>query len=263
MIEYFDLLPEEEQQQLTEVIGTLLKQTFVLERKYEKRTGRFAFNREYRVLSKHLEFLKEYFKIAGIEVVENIPGGVIYVRGEGITPERLSKLATIYLLILKLIYDEQMASASTSINIYTTLGDINERVGSFNLLKERPSLTEIKRTLTLLKKYQLVEVLDPLEELESETRIIIYPSINMVLLGEEVRQLLESFQEESGGEEEQETAFSEKKMSRETSMEEDLDRVEQVEEAVETELKPEEETEIEKRELKAEEELPENGHDDY
>lgn len=212
MIEYFDLLPEEEQQQLTEVIQTLLKQTFVLERKYEKRTGRFTFNREYRMLSKHLEFLKEYFKIAGMEIVENIPGGVIYVRGDGIAPERLSKLATIYLLILKLIYDEQMASASTSINIYTTLGDINERVGSFNLLKERPSLTEIKRTLTLLKKYQLVEVLDPLEELESETRIIIYPCINMVLLGEDAKLLLESFQEEKEPEAEQEAVFEEEEV---------------------------------------------------
>lgn len=209
MIEYFDLLPEEEQAGLTEVIQTLLKQTFVLERKYEKRTGRFTFNREYRILSKHLEFLKEYMCIAGMEIVENIPAGVIYLRGEGIAPERLSKLATIYLLILKLIYDEQMASASTSINIYTTLGDINERVGSFNLLKDRPSLTEIKRTLTLLKKYQLVEVLDPLEELESETRIIIYPSINMVLLGEEVKHLLESFQEETVPEEVQTEAFRE------------------------------------------------------
>lgn len=207
MIEYFDLLPEEEQQQLTEVIQTLLKQTFVLERKYEKRTGRFTFNREYRILSKHMEFLKEYFKIAGMEIVENIPGGVIYVRGDGIAPERLSKLATIYLLILKLVYDEQMASASTSINIYTTLGEINERVGSFNLLKERPSLTEMKRTLTLLKKYQLVEVLDPLEELESETRIIIYPCINMVLLGEDAKLLLESFQEEKEPEAEQAAVF--------------------------------------------------------
>lgn len=207
MIEYFDLLPEEEQQQLTEVIQTLLKQTFVLERKYEKRTGRFTFNREYRMLSKHLEFLKAYFKIAGMEIAENIPSGVIYIQGAGIAPERLSKLATIYLLILKLIYDEQMASASTSINIYTTLGDMNERVGSFHLLKERPSLTEIKRTLTLLKKYQLVEVLDPLEELESETRIIIYPCINVVLLGEDAKLLLESFQEEKEPEAEQEAVF--------------------------------------------------------
>ena len=217
MIEYFDLLPEEEQQQLTEVIQTLLRQTFVPERKYEKRTGRITFNREYRILSKHLEFLKAYFKIAGMEVLENVSNGVIYVRGEGIAPERLSKLATIYLLILKLIYDEQMASASTSINIYTTLGELNERVGSFNLLKDRPSLTEIKRTLTLLKKYQQIEVLDPLEELEAETRIIIYPCINMVLLGEEVKHLLESFQEDIVSEEEQEAVFADSKAETEIS----------------------------------------------
>lgn len=202
MIEYFDLLPEEEQEQLTEVIQTLLKQTFVLERKYEKRTGRFVFNREYRILSKHLEFFKEYFKVAGIEIAENIPSGVIYIKGEGIATERLTKLATIYLLILKLIYDEQMASASTSINIYTTLGEVNERVGSFQLLKDRPSLTELKRTLTQLKKYQILEILDPMEELESESRMIIYPCINMVLMGEEVKQLLKSFQEETADGEE-------------------------------------------------------------
>lgn len=207
MIEYFDLLPEEEQKQLTEVIQTLFRQTFVLERKYEKRTGRFTFNQEYRILSKHMAFLQEYFKIAGIELAENIPGGVIYIRGEGIAPERLTKLATIYLLILKLIYDEQMASASTSINIYTTLGDMNERVGSFQLLKDRPSFTEIKRTLTLLKKYQVIEVLDPLEELESDTRIIIYPCINMVLLGEDAKLLLESFKEDYLPESGQETVF--------------------------------------------------------
>lgn len=201
MIEYFDLLPEEEQKQLTDVIQTLLKQTFVLERKYDKRTGRFLFNREYRLLGKHLEFLKEYFKIAGMEVTEQVSGGVIYIRGEGISPMRLSKLATIYLLILKLIYDEQMASASTSINIYTSLGEINERTGSFRLMKDRPSVTEIKRTLTLLKRYQIVEVLDPLEELEAESRIIIYPCINMVLLGEDVKALLETFREEEKPEE--------------------------------------------------------------
>lgn len=89
-------------------------------------------------------------------------------------------------------------------------------MGSFNLLKDRPSFTEIKRTLALLKKYQLVEVLDPLEELESESRIIIYPCINMVLLGEEVKQLIESFQEDIPAETEQEEAsFEEAEEERE------------------------------------------------
>lgn len=196
MIEYFDALPEEEQLQLTQLIQTLLKQTFVLERKYDRRTGRFLFNREYRVLSKHLEFLKEYFRVSGIQIQENVQNGVIYLTGEPVMAERLTKLSTIYLLILKLIYDEQMASASTSVNIYTTLGEINERMGSFHLWRDRPSLTEIRRTLTLLKRYQIVEVLDPIDDVEADTRLIVYPCINMVLMGENARMLLESFTEE-------------------------------------------------------------------
>ena len=44
------------------------------------------------------------------------------VQGEDLLGEKLSKLATLYLLALKLIYDEQMENVSTSVNVYTTLG---------------------------------------------------------------------------------------------------------------------------------------------
>ena len=203
MIEYMENLPDEERQQVTEVIRLLLRQTFLLERKYDKKTGRFLFNKEYRICSKHLEFLQEYFQIAGIELKENSPTGVMYLVGEEVLADKLTKLATIYLLVLKLIYDEQMSQASTSVNIYTTLGELNSRVGSFQLLKERPSATEIKRTMTLLKKYQIIEVPESIEELESESRLIIYPSINMVLFGDKVRELITSFEEETDGNEDE------------------------------------------------------------
>ena len=203
MIEYMENLPDEERQQVTEVIRLLLRQTFLLERKYDKKTGRFLFNKEYRICSKHLEFLQEYFQIAGIELKENSPTGVMYLVGEDVLADKLTKLATIYLLVLKLIYDEQMSQASTSVNIYTTLGELNSRVGSFQLLKERPSATEIKRTMTLLKKYQIIEVPESIEELESESRLIIYPSINMVLFGDKVRELITSYEEETDGNEDE------------------------------------------------------------
>ena len=95
MITYFENLSEGEQLQLTQVIQGLLRQTFFLERKYEKSTGRFVLNREYRILSKHLDFLKEYFQVAGIEIHENIQSGVIYITGEQVMAERLTKLSTI------------------------------------------------------------------------------------------------------------------------------------------------------------------------
>lgn len=194
-IPYYDSLLPEEQQEVTEAIRLLLRQTFVLERKYEKRSGRFTYNREFRICNKHLEFIRKYFSVCGVSVIENSQMGVIYIQGETLVGDKLPKLATLYLLVLKLIYDEQMAAVSTSVNIYTTLGEMHDKLGNYRLFKKQPSPTDIRRAVTLLKKYQVVEPLELLEDLNGESRLIIYPCINVVLFGEDVRELLESMGE--------------------------------------------------------------------
>lgn len=196
MIEYFEQLSQEEQEEITEVIQILYRQTFVLERKFDKRQGRMVPVREYRVLSKHLEFIRAYFKVAGITLRENAHMGVIYMQGEQLWGEKLSRLATIYLLVLKLIYDEQMETVSSSSHIVTTVGALNGKAGEFRVLRGLPSPTEMRRTIALLKKYQIIEPLDVLEELNEETRLVIYPCIHTVLLGDDLRALLETFSEE-------------------------------------------------------------------
>lgn len=196
MIEYFEQLSQEEQEEITEVIQILYRQTFVLERKFDKRQGRMVPVREYRVLSKHLEFIRSYFKVAGITLRENAHMGVIYIQGEQLWGEKLSRLATIYLLVLKLIYDEQMETVSSSSHIVTTVGALNGKAGEFRVLRGLPSPTEMRRTIALLKKYQIIEPLDVLEELNEETRLVIYPCIHTVLLGDDLRALLETFSEE-------------------------------------------------------------------
>ena len=105
MIDYFEQLIPEEQEGITEVIQTLFRQTFLLERKFDRRLGRMQYTHEYRVCSKHFEFLKLYFAAAGITLNENVQMGLIYIQGETLWGEKLPRLATIYLLILKLIYD--------------------------------------------------------------------------------------------------------------------------------------------------------------
>ena len=196
MIEYFEQLSQEEQEEITEVIQILYRQTFVLERKFDKRQGRMVPVREYRVLSKHLEFIRAYFKVAGITLRENAHMGVIYIQGEQLWGEKLSRLATIYLLVLKLIYDEQMETVSSSSHIVTTVGALNGKAGEFRVLRGLPSPTEMRRTIALLKKYQIIEPLDVLEELNEETRLVIYPCIHTVLLGDDLRALFETFSEE-------------------------------------------------------------------
>lgn len=196
MIPYYDHLTDIEKQEVTDSIRLLLRQTFLLERKYDKRTERFQNNREYRICGKHLEFIRAYLAISGIAVRENSQLGVIYIQGENQIGEKLPRLATLYILILKLIYDEQMESVSTSVNVYTTLGEMQNKLGSYRLLKKQPSPTELRRAVALLKKYQLAEPLELMEDLKPASRLVIYPCINLVLLGDDVRQLLASYSEE-------------------------------------------------------------------
>ena len=201
MTEYYNNLEQQEQEKLTEVIRLLYRQTFLLERKFDKRTGRSVYQEEYRTCYNHLDFLKEYFSIAGISLRENAQMGVISLQDETIWGEKLSRTATIYLLVLKLLYDERMATASSSSQIVATFGEVTAKAGEFHVLRGLPSPTEMRRTISFLKKYQIVEPLDVLEELNEKTRLVIYPCINEVLTGDDIRQLLNTFNEEETSEE--------------------------------------------------------------
>lgn len=199
MIDYFEALSGAEQKQVSDSIRLLYQQTFLLEHTYDRKTKRYQTNPEFYQCNQHLEFIRSYFAIIGIEVIENSQLGLIYIRGEQIVGEKLSKLATIYVLILKLIYDEQMSSVSTSVNAMTNLSEIHEKLAAYRLLKKQPSVSEIRRSLAILKKYQVIEPLDVLDDLDGFSRLVIYPTVNVILMGDDVRALLETFRE---GEEE-------------------------------------------------------------
>ena len=201
MLAYIKELSTQEQEEMRDVLQKLYRQTFILERRYDRRAGRIVINKEYYFCEKHMDFLKEYLEAAGMTIRENSELGTIYIQGEPVMGERLPKLATIYLLLLKLIYDEKMAEVSSSVNIVTTLGDLTAKAGEFGLIKSLTSQAEMKRALNVLKRYQMIEVMDSMEELNNQTRILIFPSINVVLMREDIIGLLDLFAGEASQEE--------------------------------------------------------------
>lgn len=202
MLDYIRELSTQEQDEMKDVLNKLYRQTFILERKYDKKSSRMTVNKDYYFCEKHMEFLKEYLEVAGITVHVNSELGTIYIQGEPLMGERLPKLATIYLLILKLLYDEQMEQVSSSVNIVTTLGELTAKTAEFGLIKTLTSQAEMKRALNVLKRYQLIEVPESMEELDNQTRILIFPSINVVLMREDILKLLERFAGEETAKEE-------------------------------------------------------------
>ena len=205
MIEYYENLMEDEQRKVSESIESLYKQTFLLERVYDKKNKRYVINKEFYQCDKHLEFIRAYFAIMGVEVVENSQMGVIYLRGEQVLGEKLTRLTTLYILVLKLIYDEQMATVSSSINVVTTIGAIHEKLGVYRLLKKEPSMSAIKETLALLKRYQMIALVDTLDEVDGHSKIIVYPTVNVMMMGDDVKALLKEFEEEGDDENDNES----------------------------------------------------------
>ena len=100
MITYIEELTDQEREAIREAIQLLYRQTYLLERRYDRRTEKYQYTKEYRTCSTHLEFLKDYFAVAGISLEENVHDGIIYIQGETLWGEKLPSLPTVYLLIL-------------------------------------------------------------------------------------------------------------------------------------------------------------------
>ncbi len=197
MFPYYNELLDEEKDELREVVKTLYHQTYLLERKYDKKTQRYLPNHSYRICERHLDFLKEYFKIADIDLIENRQYGIMQIVTRNLQGDKLSRLTTIFLLLLKLIFDEQMNTASSSIHVYTSLNEVFEKIQLFRLWNSRSiSPTELKKTIAALKKYQIIEITEETGELDGDTRFIIYPTVNLLLDSQSIAAIIEQYQEE-------------------------------------------------------------------
>lgn len=209
MIEYYNRLNDEEKKELTEVISLLYNHTYLLEKKYERKYGRYKVSSEYRVCERHLDFLVEYFKIAGLSLIENRQYGIMELKSTHLQGEKLSKLTTLFTILLKLIYDEKMNTVSNSIHVFTTLKEIYTKIALFHLWDNKAlPITEVKKAVGALRKYQVIEALDTTDELDTETRILIYPTITVLMNGMDMEQVISKYQQEEETEEEEDGKIS-------------------------------------------------------
>ncbi|PYG90184.1 uncharacterized protein DUF4194 [Ruminiclostridium sufflavum DSM 19573] len=197
MFPYYRELLDEDRNELTEAVKALQSQTYILERKYDKRTERYIPNKLYRTCERHLDFLKEYFKIADTEIIENRQFSIMFIRTHSLQGDKLSRLTTIFILLLKLIFDEQMAAVSNSIYVYTTLNEVYGKIQLFRLWNGRSiSPTEVRKTIAALKRYQVIEMLEDIGEPDGDTRFIIYPTVNLLFDGQSMESIIQEYQED-------------------------------------------------------------------
>lgn len=164
----------------------LLNQCFLLKKKEDTR-------KDYIFVRENKELFSQYFDLLGYKVRINEDQGVIALAGDYETGRlQLTKLESIELLILRLLYIEKRKEISSSYeDVVVLMEEIREKY-SLLKIKSKPVMDKgmEKRMIALFRKYNIIKNLDS-DVNQADARIVIYPSVLMAVTVEDINELYE------------------------------------------------------------------------
>ena len=196
MIDYLENLPITEAEKLRKTISSLFRQTCILQEKYDPVTLVPSDNEQYEICNRHKDFMESYLAVMGCEMVHDSQEHVFRLVGDGAEALTLSRTSTIIMLLTKMIYRDKIMGQSLSATV-TNLEEYREYGKNTNLLNQKLTDGEWKEALSLMKKHQVIEYPGALLDLEDNTPIYIYSTINLYCSSAMINELLEAYKEEA------------------------------------------------------------------
>jgi len=179
----FDILNEStvQKEKFRMAANKLLNQCFLVKKKESTK-------KDYTFIQQNKELFYPYFELLGYQLQINEDQGVIaLVNQYGSGRLQLNKYESIMLLIFRLLYLEKRKEIGTfSEEVTVLMEEVREKYAMLKI-KARPFMdkTMEKSIISTLKKYNLVMNIEG-DVTQADTRIIIYPSINMAVRTEDV-----------------------------------------------------------------------------
>lgn len=162
----------------------LLNQCFLLKKKEDTR-------KDYIYVRENMKLFGQYFDFLGYKVRINEDQGVIALVGDYETGRlQLTKIESIALLILRLLYIEKRKEISSSYeDVVVLMEEIREKY-SLLKIKSKPVMDKgmEKRMISLFRKYNIIKNLDA-DVNQADTRIVIYPSVLMAVTVDDINEL--------------------------------------------------------------------------
>lgn len=200
MEQYLESLSVTEAEKLKKTILSLFRQTCILQEKYDPVTLVPSDNEQFAICRTHRNFIESYLSVLGCELLYDSQERIFRLVGEGVEAEVLSKETTIIVLLIKMIYRDKIMGKGLAATV-TNLEEIREYGKNTNLLNQKLPDGEWKSALAIMKKYQIVEYPGALRDLEDDTPIYIYSTINLYCSSALINELIEAYREENAEDE--------------------------------------------------------------
>lgn len=149
---------------------------------------------DYYFILKYKEKFENLLGTLGYRLEINEEYGVIQLtNGLNMNRQNLRLYESIILLLLRILFDEKKRELSVSDEVIVNLGNIQDKFLSLKIRDKMLDKTTMSNTLRMLRRYQLIEILD--SDLKSEeSRILIYSSILMAVRVEDIKQVYEKIE---------------------------------------------------------------------
>ena len=197
MLKYMEELSPGEAANIKKTIQDLFKQTCILQVKCDPVTLIQRDNPRYRTCANHREFIVAYLSLLDLELVHDPQEQLFRIRGEGMPTERMNLMTTRIMLILKILYREKIMGAGLNATV-TCLREIRESGASTNLINRKLTNQEWQDALMLLKVHQIIELPGAVGNVEDDTPIYIYSTINIFCSSVDINELVAQYQDEAG-----------------------------------------------------------------
>ena len=195
-MEYIESLSLSEADNLKKTIGRLFRQTCILQMRYDPETLIPKDNPDYETCVRHKEFIEDYLSVLGCELIHDPQEHIFLLKGEGVEPEKLSLTTTIILLIVRILYRDKILGEGLEATV-TNLKEIRSYGRNTGLLNRKLTTAEWRDALYLMNRHQIIEVPGAVKDVEDETPIYLYSTINLYIRNSDIGELIEEYKEDA------------------------------------------------------------------
>lgn len=196
MLEYMEQQSFAEADQIRKTIQDLLRSTCILQVKCDPVTLIQRDNPRYQVCIRHREFISDYLAVLGCDLIHDPQDHIFRIAGDGAPTEKLSLTATKLVLLIKLIYRSKIMGEGLSATV-TSLAEIREYGKDTNLITRKLTRQEWQEALILMKTHQILELPGAIGNLEDDTPIYIYSTINLFCSAVDINELVSRYRTEA------------------------------------------------------------------
>ena len=193
---YMEELSVTEAENLKKTITRLFRQTCMIQMRYDPVTLTPRDNPDYELCVRHKGFIEDYLAVLGCELEHDPQEHIFRLNAEGVETEKISLTSTVIILLVKMIYREKIMGEGLNATV-TNLEEIREYGKNTNLLNRKLTGTEWREALYLMNRHQMIELPGAVRDVEDQTPIYLYSTVNLYVGAADINELIEEYREEA------------------------------------------------------------------